>query len=578
MKILLYITSFSLILLSCSGSKQVTKTSTGSTNKTHLDEQTYLKMKSLFIDAQAQKNIGNFDQAMSLFNRVLEIDPNNDAALFDQAMILDRKGEYEYALKKVEEAAQINPSNKWYQSLRAQLYSVFGKYDISEKIYEDLISADPDNFDFSYDLVSTQMQMGNFDKSIETLNKIEERTGFNEDIILQKKSLYLELQKPELALAEIQKLIDSNPKEARYHSMLLSIYAYEKNDEKIKETIANIKAIDPDDPSIKLFAYDYNMSQGDKEKATESLPEIFESSEINIDTKMDILLNLYNEAANDASQINSAYELIDILTRVHPNEAKSHAISGDFLLMDDRIEDARNAFKKASELDPSRIAVWNQLITLDAQLNKPEWLIEDTEVALELYPLTPSFYYYNAIANSQEQNYEKAVESLLAGKELVYNDDNLKVEFYSALGNNYHELKQYKESDKYFDKALNINQNNAIVLNNYSYFLSIRNEKLNEAESMAKLANQLQPNSVSYMDTYAWVLYVGGKYEESNIWIKKAMANGGDSSGVIVEHYGDILFRIGEKDLAITQWNKAKELGDFSEFLLDKISQKKIIE
>ena len=125
-------------------------------------------------------------------------------------------------------------------------------------------------------------------------------------------------------------------------------------------------------------------------------------------------------------------------------------------------------------------------------------------------------------------------------------------------------------------KALRKDPNNPLILNNYSYFLSLRAENLDRAAEMSKKSNLLQPRQASYQDTYAWILYQQNKYEEALEWILKALNNGGEKSGVIVEHYGDILFKLGEEAKAIEQWNAALELGDHSDELPNKIKAKKL--
>ena len=88
----------------------------------------------------------------------------------------------------------------------------------------------------------------------------------------------------------------------------------------------------------------------------------------------------------------------------------------------------------------------------------------------------------------------------------------------------------------------------------------------------------LSPGQASYEDTYAWVFYQLKDYNESLIWIKKALASGGSSSATIVEHYGDILYQLSRTDEALEQWKKAQELGSDSEWIDQKIADKKLYE
>ena len=138
-------------------------------------------------------------------------------------------------------------------------------------------------------------------------------------------------------------------------------------------------------------------------------------------------------------------------------------------------------------------------------------LEKDTRSALEVFPTHPTFYFFNGIANIQLKNYDKAIESLLAGKEMVFDNTQLQAEFYQYLGDAYHAKKEHINSDESYERSLEFNRYNPYVLNNYSYYLSLRKEKLALAETMAKEANNQVPDSPNFIDTYGWVLFLKGK-------------------------------------------------------------------
>ena len=68
-----------------------------------------------------------------------------------------------------------------------------------------------------------------------------------------------------------------------------------------------------------------------------------------------------------------------------------------------------------------------------------------------------------------------------------------------------------------------------------------------------------------------------GEYKEAKVYIEKAL-NGSDISGTIIEHYGDILFKLGEVDKAVMQWQKAKGMDESSELIDKKIADRKLYE
>ena len=82
----------------------------------------------------------------------------------------------------------------------------------------------------------------------------------------------------------------------------------------------------------------------------------------------------------------------------------------------------------------------------------------------------------------------------------------------------------------------------------------------------------------TYLDTYAWVLYKQGKYNEALIWQRKALDAGGSGEAVLVEHLGDILFRTGDTAGALEQWRKARDLRGGSDLIDRKITEGRLVE
>ena len=178
----------------------------------------------------------------------------------------------------------------------------------------------------------------------------------------------------------------------------------------------------------------------------------------------------------------------------------------------------------------------------------------------------------------QADQSQKAIEPLETGKMMVIENKQLKAQFYTSLGDAYNSIKNYQMSDSSYITSLSLFPENPYVLNNFSYYLSLRNQKLDKALEMMSLCVSISPNISSYEDTYAWIYYKMEDYKKALIWIEKSIKNGGNESPVILEHYGDILFKIGQEELAIKQWIKSKQLGSQSDLIDKKIQDKKLYE
>ncbi len=90
---------------------------------------------------------------------------------------------------------------------------------------------------------------------------------------------------------------------------------------------------------------------------------------------------------------------------------------------------------------------------------------------------------------------------------------------------------------------------------------------------MSFRCNEIVKDNGTYQDTYAWVLYQLGEYQKSKEWLSKALLNEGNKSAVIVEHYGDVLYKLGDFKEAIVQWKKAQKIGGAGKFIDRKVRE-----
>lgn len=611
-----------LALSACSGGKSISKTKpTSSTSlsirsggaadllKRNVDE---LVVAQLYIDASKAKMLEDYAKAVELYKKVLQLDPYNDGAQYELAVMYFESGQYDVSrqyisaavindsinfiansLKKqietdsvevmknlnsrIKEAAEQYVSNKWYLVMKADVMAYLGAYDEASNTFAKLLNDHPGEVDYYFDWAYVLSRKGDYKGAIDVYNKAESIIGVDENLIMQKQRLYLEAGMTEEAAAEIQRLIDANPGEMRYYQMQAELYQATEQPDKAIEIYKSMLQKDPDNAFALLNMAEIYRFKGDRQNYMTYLKEAFKNPDLNIDSKIRVIYP-YLLDSNGEGKKEEAFSLAQIVVEAHPNEAKAHAIYGDLLYQDEQSEEALIQYKQALQLDNSVYQVWQQTFFILSELQRYEELEKTTTEALELFPSQPIIYFFNGVANNQLHAYDKAVEILNIGRVLVIDNKPLKVQFYSSLGDSYNNLGKFAESDKAFDEALKLDSKNTYVLNNYSYYLSLRGEDLDKAKKMSLLSNTLEPDNGSYQDTYAWVLYRAGDYEEARIWMEKALKTSGEDSGVLLEHYGDILYKLGETAKALEYWQKALGKDDTSEFLPKKIADKKLYE
>ena len=198
--------------------------------------------------------------------------------------------------------------------------------------------------------------------------------------------------------------------------------------------------------------------------------------------------------------------------------------------------------------------------------------------AIEVFPNEPLAYLFKGGAELQMKEYEKAIKSLSKGEKMSADKDKLRAQFLADMGDAYHDMNKSDASDSSYEKALKLDPENAYVLNNYSYYLSERKVNLEKAKEMSAYSNKLEPDNNSFLDTYAWILFQLNDFTGAKEWQEKALKAGGEKSGTILEHYGDILFKLGQKDQALDYWKKAKDNGGGTTNLDRKITEQNYIE
>ncbi|HSH51201.1 MAG TPA: hypothetical protein VK982_05715, partial [Bacteroidales bacterium] len=196
--------------------------------------------------------------------------------------------------------------------------------------------------------------------------------------------------------------------------------------------------------------------------------------------------------------------------------------------------------------------------------------------AIDSFPEHALFYLFKGISGNQIGKHRESLAALKNGLKFVENNPELENNFYTYLAETYNELKEYEKSDYYFNLVIQNDSADLYVLNNYAYYLSLREEKLEYAEQLSRKTIEEEPTNFTYLDTYAWILFKQEKYQNALYYIKKAYDLGGYENPEIVEHFGDILYFTGNIEEAIKLWKLAKDLGNSDEELLLKIKKGKI--
>lgn len=534
-------------------------------------------VKELFFKALREKTTENLPLAGDLFERVIHIDPANDAALYELANIKKIQNKYDEAQPLLEKAVTVNSDNEWYWAALADCYEKSNDIGKLENVFNELTRINPEKTDYYYDKANAYFLLGKYDEALGVYDQLEKLTGPTDDLLANRQKVYLKQGKVEQAAAQLQKMIDANPAQIKYYLFLAQLYSANNFGDKALKTLQTAEKLNPNSGLVHLALADIYRDKKNEDASYKELTAAFAMPDVEIEQKIKIILG-YLPRFPDPNAKASALELSRILMAAHPSDARSYAIYGDMLLQNEKMADAKAMYKKSVSLDNKVYTVQEQLVRVEMASGDTNAALADGENALSLFPNQAWMNYLVGVAWMQKKDYKKAIEYIKNATSLDEQDKDLLSQSFSALGDCYHDLNENKNSDDAYDKALGYNPDNAYTLNNYAYYLSVRGDLLEKAAKMSKRSNDLQPNNASFEDTYAWILFKQKDYAGAKVWIEKALADDKDKSPVKSEHFGDIMFYLGNIDAAVENWKKAKAGGDNSPLLERKINEKKYIE
>lgn len=531
--------------------------------------------ESYFLDGMKFFVLEEYNKALDRFQRAYAISPANAAVNYKLAETSLLLGSVRGALPFAKAALELDPKNPYYHLLLAQIYSNQQQYEEAIKVYARLTQELPGTEQYLFNLTDLYLAKNRLDDALRTLGQIEQKYGLLEEISFKKQQIYLKQNNLGKALEEGEHLIAANPGEVRYLLAQAEMLAANKRVPEAVQMAERALKMVPDNAYGRLMLADLLQQQGKTTEADIHLEIAFGNASLDVDSKVKILVD-YIRRLPDAKVAVQAIKLAELTTKAHPQEAKAFAVAGDIYVNSDRKLAARNSYLKAVKLDPGHFKIWQQIVLLDGEMNQTDSLIVHSEQALEFFPNQPMFWFYNGTAHLINKNYSKATTSLEYGRRIAGSNQDLQVQFNLQLGDAYHALEQFDVSDQAYETVLALDPDNPHALNNYSYYLSLRGQNLAKAKVMAGNLVAQFPDNATYLDTYAWVLYKLKDYQEAKRLLEKAVALSSDAT--IIEHYGDVLYQLGSKELALKQWVRANQVGGASDVISKKIKDKKLYE
>lgn len=537
---------------------------------------------ALFFDAIRAGMDADYPKAEQLLLAFTKKRPDVAAAWYDLARIKMQTRELTAAEGYIQKAMNLDGANQWYQEAYADILVRQAKYEAAAREYGKLARKHKRNADYLISSAVLYQKLGKYPEALEALHELEKSKGEYEELLQRKQELYLQMNDVAGAVKVAKRLVELYPNEARFYAQLADIYNNNRRTQEGAKVLQEMQEKFPNDPLVQLSMANSFREQGDTAAYEDYVRQAITNKSLDVESQLTLLAAYAQEVMKDTSRLAEVTEMAGKIATQRPQDANVLALYGDLLMMRRQTKDAAEAYKKSVSIDPAKYNAWQQLLFAYIEPQDADSLIKWSEKALRVYPNQLLVHYLNGIGYFNKKEYPKAIKAINRALDMGDDEDEeMTGSMYTLLGDIYNATKDYAKSDSSYEAAMRINPNDATLLNNYAYYLSVRKVRLKDAERMSKKSLDLRPGEATFLDTYGWILFQEGKYSEAKKYIQEAIDNSGDEvSGTLWEHLGDAEMKLGNTGKALEHWQRAKEKGGIDDVkkLEQKIRDKKYYE
>lgn len=488
------------------------------------------KFDYIFQEALRQKLANKYDAAIDLFDYCHQLDPNSGAVLYELSELYRYVKNDTLAIRALERASQLYPKNYWYKNKLVSLYVENRRMDEALKNVEEMARLFPEKSEILMMLLQLYESKNDYANMVKVIDKIEVKEGKSEHWSMEKFRLFLQMNDEKRAFEEMENLADEYPNDLRYQVVIGDLYLDAGKKEDALKQFKMVEEQDPTNMTLLLSMANLYHQEGDTARYQEYVTRLLTHKEVDDATRVRMLSVLVHE--NLATDADSTWllSLFDKVLQQPQENADILELKARYMVTKKMpVAELKPVLYQILDIDPEHDMARQLLLDYAIEENDSQGIVDICKPAVEYNMDAPVFYFYLGVAYFQMEEKEKAVDALRSGLAHVENEQNeenrmnIRVNSYALLGDVYHQLGQDDMAFQAYDSCLVYKRNDAHVLNNYAYYLSLKKKDLQRAEEMSRLSNELEPDNSNYLDTYAWVLFQQKRYDEAKQYMDKVV-------------------------------------------------------
>jgi tetratricopeptide (TPR) repeat protein len=486
------------------------------------------------FETQAQRPLEErLEQYRKRLADIIEAYPQEIEARLDLAGSYKGSFELEQALETVESALGIVPQEPRALLLKARLLAELLRYDESMFVFSSLLVFRPNRSDWLSDMAGMAVDSGRFEVAAAIYRQLLER----KDLAAQHESYRdqlmetLWLAKDHTALVRTaEERLAAEPENLQARIVFLrALTSAERKDDAL-ETARNWWKSKPDDRNLRMLMLNQLL---ESKRAIEAQQLVLSWMGESPDDE-DLFRAMFS-ALYVARDWDSIIEILQTMVESPGADAMYERMLGQIYVEARRFEDAIE-YTRSRLRGRDNEAVQNELL---------RFLIWGRQ-------------YLEA-----EKLAERLASPYLARLEakVPFDIDRL-ADLFRQLGTIYQFSGRMDKCYEMHQRVLALQPTNPGAHNDLGYMWADAGKYLDRAENMIRFAVGRSPRNSAFLDSLGWVYYKKDDMPNALKYLRLAVQFGSDSDPVIFDHLGDALYRVGQVEEAVREWQRAVEAAD----------------
>lgn len=542
-----------------------------------LDALTPAQSEELMAEAMRHYVQEEYDEAILIWEHLIQEVPKEASIFYYLGKSYLAQDKKNLAYQNAKEAHALSPFSLDYGLFYADLALELREYEEALVVLKKLLAFDESQPEVNIRLAQAFLWTDKGDEALAALQKADAFIGDYPEIIRTKQFIYLKKKDVPAAFREGEHLLENIPEESLFSWDQMELLWDLMHGLEFKKLFEQVQNRFPDQGQIHLLQSKLFIEEKNLDSACVKIRLGAVDERVSPEVLGQLAIHAM-ELVKSKEDWEKAHAMVLDLIHIFPDEARFLALEGDLWISISKFQEAQTKYLQAARMGNPKFEVWARIVQLDFELNALDSAVVHCDEALHEFPTEGFLLFQKGFAHYLQAKNSEAIASFEKAIPLVKDTDGWFTQLYGLLGDAYHAKTRYVESDACFEKVLALKPDEEHVLNNYSYYLSLRKDKLDKAARMSKSLVDKFPDNGTYLDTYAWVLFQQKDFAGALTYMERALKDEKQNSATVWEHYGDALSQNNRIEDAVNAWKMAKTMDGTREILDKKIKMKRFIE